>query len=131
MLKAVLIEKGNKVNIYCLEKTGKSEVLNFFKKNKTSLRSEVNGFFNIIDNIAKQGFELPDTMIKSWREEKKGTMFHELIRGKYRISCFKYKGDKILLLTTIFKKEKQVESKEYKRAINLKKDFDNSPIWEN
>jgi len=56
-------------------------------------------------------------------------MFHEIRKGKHRISCFVDPGS-ILLLTTTFRTFGRTEDFEYARALRLKRTFDSEGTWE-
>jgi hypothetical protein len=126
-LKAKLYVKGQKVNIYALESHNECEIMDFFENNRNNKQFNIPGFIKIIQTIADQGFIFQTQIFKSWTEQNE--LISEIKKGDYRISCFKYGNGKKLLLVTCFNKTRDKEKKEYLRAINLKKKFDNNLIW--
>ncbi|MDA3940732.1 MAG: hypothetical protein PF693_15725 [Spirochaetia bacterium] len=120
---AKLIIKGDEIDIYVLHlDNGKCEVETFFEK-KPKLR---NGFFPYLEHIADEGtHSLTREQFDCWKEGKE--MFCELKKQNYRIGCFQ--GQKKLLLINVFSKTNLKEKSHYKKAVRLKKEFDNSQIW--
>jgi hypothetical protein len=121
-MRDILLKRGKLLNIHTLERKGVNEVSEFLYDTNPSLMSVRNGFKYIIELIAdERAYCLPNSMFKCWKVD--GVEFCELIKGRYRISCFKYPKKKLLLMTT-FMKYQQKEKKEYKRALNYKREFD-------
>ncbi len=128
-MKARLLKKGLSVSIYALEHHNKCEVFEFINTNKHIKCYNIPGFVKIINTIADEGYIFPKDVFKTWNEQ--GVLFSEIIKGDYRISCFKYEiGAKKLLLVTHFGKTRNKQKDEYKKAINLKELFDRKPLWE-
>lgn len=126
---ATLLKRGLSVDIFALIQKEKCEVFDFFEKNKNNKNCNTAGFLKIIDTIADEGYIYPREVFKSWKEQ--GELFCEIIKGDYRIGCFKYEiNGKRLLLVTTFIKKKQKQKDQYNRTINIKKKFDKNSIWE-
>ncbi len=125
-MNAILFNEGKKVNIYFLQDDkGYVEVKDFFEKNRNNANYKgiIGGFMNLINEIASNGVFISNiNFFDSWMEGEH--LFCELKKGRDRISCFKYDDGKKLLLATHFIKTKQIEKKEYKRAIELKEKFE-------
>ena len=111
--------------MYLLENGDKCEVQEFFEAPANN--APASGFRHMLDVITgEKGFiGLPAGWFDSWDEG--GELFTELIKGPWRISCFR-EGRK-LLLATVFRKRRWKEKKEYKRAIALKRRVDVSGCW--
>lgn len=134
---ARLFKKGKSVDIYLLEvdeADNSSEVREFFDSNANNpdFSGIIRGFHLEIEHIANNGFCLTSEMFDSWRDKKTGEIFCELKKGRHRIGCFKYNinGQQLLLITHFIKK-KQLEKREYDRAIKIKREFDSQQRWEN
>jgi hypothetical protein len=128
-MQAIRFIKGKSVDIYLLEHKNHIEVKEFFDRNKNNreLRGVISGFIKIITTLASEGYIFPEQLFKCWTEQKE--CFCEIIKGRHRISCFKYDNGRKLLLVTYFIKKTQKEKKEYTRALRLKKAFDERMDW--
>ncbi len=126
-MRARLITRGNELNIFALElDNGSCEVINFLNMNESEHREIISGFTKIIDHIAENGTNRVGKFYKCWNYID--TLICELKKGRYRINCFRY--DNNILLISFFLKTQDVETREYMKAIKLKKEFEENPIWE-
>ena len=125
-----MYKRGNKYDVYYLEGNKKANAIDFLLSDKKSNECIVAGFFKSIEYILCNGVSsLPRKQFKKWPIESE--TFWELKKNKHRISFFKYtiNGKKILIMTH-FTKKQLVETKQYNKAIKLKREFDANPIWE-
>ncbi|MEX2445002.1 MAG: hypothetical protein WD492_15480 [Alkalispirochaeta sp.] len=129
---AKLYASGDAHQIFCLFEDGRSEVFEFFDAvhSQREKRSAQATFVRRIGNIADIGLDqLTVDWLSCWTEKKAGGMFCELkAKKRYRISYFRYPGNRILL-ATFFTKAKQVETKQYRRAMQVNARFGVKPEW--
>lgn len=123
-MRAIIITDGI-IQIYVLRDNGLSEVEQFLRYSNE--KSIVNGFIDRFATIAENG--IPPCNTKYFKSFKKGkTKYCQFMKGDHRISCFRYSNR--LLLVTYFRKTRQSEEREYKKAIRIKERFDENQIWE-
>ena len=126
-MRAILLLRGDTLDIYTLETEPESnEIKNILTNPENQYLGIINNFIIIIRHIASQGLNLSKAYFDCWRES--GIYFCELKKDKHRISFFQYQNR--LLLMTYFIKHQAIEPREYRRAIRLKRSFDENPIWE-
>jgi hypothetical protein len=124
---------GGKVDVYILEEKPEQEpeVKDFIDSNlyNKSNSGYVKGFMRLINLISEKGYiGVNSEQFDCWEEG--GGEFCELIRGPFRIGCFRNDDKKKLVLATVFRKYKMKEKKQYKRVVNLKNAFNKNPVWE-
>ena len=130
MISAKLYMAGGALRLYFLAVDGGSEVRDFLDERSRSpvTAAVASGSIYMLRHLADEGLRgLPASVFKSWRLG--GEMFHEIRKGKHRISCFVDPGS-ILLLTTTFRTFGRTEDFEYARALRLKRTFDSEGTWE-
>ena len=131
-MKGILLLRGLSRSIYLLaDEDGVCEVKNYFEENKDnpSTNGYVFGFIKYFNEIKDSGFlKFNKTQKKCW--EEKGDKFCELLKGPERLSFFDYSEESKVLILTHFSKHAMKEKREYKRAIRLRKRFEENPVWE-
>ena len=131
-MRAMLLIGGQSLAVYTLQ-TGTSnhdEVGKFLEGVGRSNDSAIRGMIQLIERISREGTtSVPQELFKSWRPKKKGPRFSQLTKGDWRIGCFLFSMEKRLLLATVFSKGRQIESREYERAVKRYMRFCKNPIW--
>lgn len=130
-MRAILISKGV-IDVYALKESEDAdpEVKVFFDKFISDKNNSgyVKGFIKYIKTLNSSGYSnFTHKQLDCWDEG--GERFFELIKGPYRIGCFKYEDENKLLLVNWFRKKGKKAKKEYKRAVRLKIKFDSKPKW--
>ena len=127
-MRAILVLAGRLLEVFALERNGRSEVVGFLTtQDDPATSSYVRGFLAIIKHMADNGVhQLTPEMRKCWRQD--GTQVCELKKGPWRISFF-ILGDNRILLTTLFRKTKSQQRQEYARAIRYFNGFRANPVF--
>ena len=131
-MRAMLLVRGRSLDVFTLQ-TGaanKDEVADFFRSAVSCSDSTIGGMMELARRVAQEGtWALPSELFKCWRTGKKGPMICELRRGRWRIACFRFDGERRLLLVSVFPKGRWKERHEYDRATRRYNSFAASPEW--
>jgi len=131
-MRAILVQEGKTVDLYVLDNNGENIINDFFENKliKNQHKTILAGFKKVNNAILENGYYgIPPEQFKCWKEKKKKEIF-EIIKGSFRILCFKYDGGKKLLLVKHIVKKRNKEKKEYQHAINMNETFKQNQIWE-
>ena len=125
-MRAILVRSGRLFDVYALERHGGNEVLTFLlARDDPATDGSVRGFLAIIEYLSDEGpHRLTREMRKCWKEN--GTWICELIKNAWRISYFPFNENRILL-ATVFRKTKDKQKEEYRRAIGYYREFAANP----
>lgn len=127
-MKAIIRFTGLQFRVYTLDQEGTAgdEVWSFLTDGRSDTVSSAKGYINLIQHIAHQGLGGLNELIRDcWVED--GETFCELKRNPWRVSFFQF-GQR-LLLVTVFRKHGMKEKKEYRRAVQLYREFRANQRW--
>jgi len=117
-MRAILLKRGRLVHVYTLVIRDRNEVMDFLDdpadKSTEGYRNRIRRLINIIAD--EKGYELHNELFKCWG--KKRNKLCEIRKGPFRIGCFRYPENK-LLLVTVFRKQRPKETGEYDRLSDI------------
>lgn len=130
-MRAILEIIGEEITIYSLDlegENGRNEVRDFLDRiNEQEVKSAIKGFRQKIMHIADNGTTgLSEKVWKQWKH--RSFPLAEIRQGDWRISCFRFPENR-LLLATAFKKQRDQEVGEYDRAVGRCRDFTVQQEW--
>ena len=134
-MRAILRLQGKSLAIYTLERGTDSDEVRAFLDSARDRGADpaVVGFIRLLrDHVADNGLPRSNSsLFDSWKLGKKdGRPFSELKKGDFRIGCYYFPSSRRLLLLTTFRKRRDREPKQYKRAMGYLDQFLCAEVWE-